>query len=77
MAPPVLEYLGALTLKAIPGAELELIDANVREPAPEDINADIICELLSYLLEMNSSKPQKKAVFSQSGQDGRHHQAKD
>ncbi|MDD5616501.1 MAG: radical SAM protein [Candidatus Methanoperedens sp.] len=42
MAPPILEYLGALTLKAMPDAEIELIDANLREPAPEDIKADFI-----------------------------------
>ena len=41
MAPPVLEYLGALTLKAMPDAELELIDANVHEPVPRDIEADL------------------------------------
>lgn len=42
MAPPVLEYLGALTLKACPDAELQLIDANVREPSAEDIDADVV-----------------------------------
>ncbi|MBU4340657.1 MAG: cobalamin-dependent protein, partial [Euryarchaeota archaeon] len=42
MAPPVLEYLGALTQKVMPEAEIELIDANVGEPAPDDIKADII-----------------------------------
>ncbi len=41
MAPPVLEYLGALTQNVMPDAELELIDANIGEPAPEDIKADI------------------------------------
>ncbi len=42
MAPPILEYLGALTLKAMPDAELELIDANTNEPRPSDIRADLI-----------------------------------
>lgn len=42
IVPPILEYLGALTLKAVPDAELELIDANIKEPLPQDINADIV-----------------------------------
>jgi len=42
MVPPILEYLGALTLKAQPDAEIELLDANVTELRPEDIEADII-----------------------------------
>ncbi len=42
IAPPILEYLGALTLRAMPDAELELIDANVKEPVPENIHADLI-----------------------------------
>lgn len=42
MVPPILEYLGALTLKAMPDAELELIDANVHEPLPENIWADLV-----------------------------------
>ncbi|MBI4823045.1 MAG: B12-binding domain-containing radical SAM protein [Nitrospirae bacterium] len=42
MAPPILEYLGALTLRAMPDAKLTLIDANVREPMPEDIDADLV-----------------------------------
>ncbi|VVB86391.1 B12 binding domain protein [uncultured archaeon] len=42
MAPPVLEYLGALTRREMPGAELELLNANVCEPAPCDIKADLI-----------------------------------
>ena len=29
MAPPILEYLGALTKKAMPDVELQLIDANI------------------------------------------------
>ncbi|VVB93727.1 B12 binding domain protein [uncultured archaeon] len=42
MSPPILEYLGALTLKAMPVAELELIDANANEPQPSGIRADLI-----------------------------------
>jgi len=42
MVPPILEYLGALTLKVMPDAELELIDANVHEPRPENIQADLV-----------------------------------
>lgn len=42
MAPPVLEYLMALTLKAMPDAEIEILDANIREPAPDKIKADLI-----------------------------------
>lgn len=42
LVPPILEYLGALTLKAAPQAEIELIDANVKEPRPEDIEADLV-----------------------------------
>jgi radical SAM superfamily enzyme YgiQ (UPF0313 family) len=42
MAPPILEYLGALTMRDMPGAELELIDANVLEPKAEEIEADLI-----------------------------------
>lgn len=43
MAPPILEYLGALTLRVMPDAELTLIDANLREPMPENIDGDLIC----------------------------------
>lgn len=42
IVPPVLEYLGALTLKACPDADLRLIDANVNEPVVEDIDADLV-----------------------------------
>ncbi len=42
VVPPILEYLGALTLKVMPGAKLELIDANVDEPLPENIQADLV-----------------------------------
>jgi radical SAM superfamily enzyme YgiQ (UPF0313 family) len=42
MAPPILEYLGALTMRDMPRAELELIDANILEPKAEEIEADLI-----------------------------------
>lgn len=42
MAPPILGYLGALTQKEMPGAEVELIDANVNEPRPDKIQADLV-----------------------------------
>lgn len=42
MMPPILEYLGALTLKAEPYIEIELIDANIREPRAEEMEADLI-----------------------------------
>lgn len=42
MVPPILEYLGALTLKVMPDVELQLIDANVNEPKSEEIDADLI-----------------------------------
>ncbi len=42
IVPPILEYLGALTLKAMPDAEIKLIDANVHEPRAEDIDGDLI-----------------------------------
>ena len=42
MVPPILEYLGALTLREIPDAELELIDGNVNEPLAENIDADLV-----------------------------------
>ncbi len=42
MVPPILEYLGALTLKVMPDAELELIDANIHEPLSENIQADLV-----------------------------------
>jgi len=42
IAPPVLEYLAALTYKMRPDIEVELIDAN-REPFnPEEISADVV-----------------------------------
>ena len=42
MVPPILEYLGALTLQTRPDIELQLIDANVRVLQPEGINADLV-----------------------------------
>lgn len=42
ISPPFLEYLAALTKKAMPDAELQLIDANVSEPGAEDIEADLV-----------------------------------
>jgi radical SAM superfamily enzyme YgiQ (UPF0313 family) len=42
MAPPILEYMGALTMRYMPGAELELIDANLEEPRAEEVDADLV-----------------------------------
>lgn len=42
LVPPILEYLGALTQRAQPDAEIQLIDANVSELRPHDIVADLI-----------------------------------
>lgn len=42
IAPPILEYLGALTLRAMPGAELTLIDANVTPIDPASVEADLV-----------------------------------
>lgn len=42
MVPPILEHLGALTLKVMPDAEITLIDANVNPPVPELVDADVI-----------------------------------
>jgi radical SAM superfamily enzyme YgiQ (UPF0313 family) len=42
IAPPVLEYLGALTLRAMPDAELELVDANVRDFDSAIVSADLV-----------------------------------
>ncbi|MCL7415582.1 MAG: B12-binding domain-containing radical SAM protein [ANME-2 cluster archaeon] len=43
MVPPILEYLGALTIEAMPDVELDLLDANIHEPRAEEIDADIVC----------------------------------
>ncbi len=42
VAPPVLEYLGALTLRAAPDIELQLLDANVAPFDAEGIDADFV-----------------------------------
>jgi len=42
MVPPILEYLEALTQKEMPGTEVELIDANIKEPRPDKIQADLV-----------------------------------
>ena len=42
MAPPILEYLGALTLRERPDAELRLIDGDFETFDPDDIDADIV-----------------------------------
>lgn len=42
IAPPVLEYLGALTLRAMPDAELTLVDANVAPFDVEGVDADLV-----------------------------------
>ncbi|HEY3448503.1 MAG TPA: radical SAM protein [Myxococcales bacterium] len=41
MVPPILEYLGALTLQAQPSAQVTLLDANVKEPDPAALQADL------------------------------------
>jgi hypothetical protein len=43
MVPPILEYLGALTLREAPGTELQLLDANQRPVDPATIDADLVC----------------------------------
>lgn len=42
LVPPILEYLAALTYREVPQAEIQLIDANQGEIAPEDISADTV-----------------------------------
>jgi radical SAM superfamily enzyme YgiQ (UPF0313 family) len=42
MAPPILEYLGALTLRERPDAELRLIDGDFEKFDPDDIDADVV-----------------------------------
>ena len=41
-APPILEYLGALTLRVAPDTELELFDANVRPFDIDAVDADLV-----------------------------------
>jgi hypothetical protein len=42
MVPPILEYLGALTLRERPGTRLQLVDANQRGIPPEKLDADLV-----------------------------------
>ncbi len=42
VVPPILEYLGALTLREVPGAELQLVDANQTPFAPEDVRGELV-----------------------------------
>lgn len=42
LVPPILEYLAALTLRADPSIECELIDANQRNILPGDLSADLV-----------------------------------
>jgi radical SAM superfamily enzyme YgiQ (UPF0313 family) len=42
MVPPILEYLGALTLREAPGAELQLVDANQRRITAADVKGDLV-----------------------------------
>ena len=42
MVPPILEYLGALTLREAPDAALHLVDANVTPVRAEELGADLV-----------------------------------
>jgi radical SAM superfamily enzyme YgiQ (UPF0313 family) len=42
VAPPILEYLGALTLREMPDTELSLVDANVSTFDPTTADADLV-----------------------------------
>jgi hypothetical protein len=42
MVPPILEYLGALTLREAPDAALHLVDGNVTPVRPEELDADLV-----------------------------------
>ena len=42
LVPPILEYLGALTLREMPGAELQLADANARAFSPDAVTGDLV-----------------------------------
>jgi radical SAM superfamily enzyme YgiQ (UPF0313 family) len=42
MVPPILEYLGALTLREAPDVELSLHDANQQPVRPEGLDADLV-----------------------------------
>ncbi len=42
LAPPTIEYLGGLTKKVMPDAEIELINADITAVSPEEIKADLV-----------------------------------
>jgi radical SAM superfamily enzyme YgiQ (UPF0313 family) len=42
VAPPVLEYLGALTKQAMPGVDLELIDGSANPVVPDNLDCDLV-----------------------------------
>jgi hypothetical protein len=42
MVPPILEYLGSLTLREAPGTDLRLFDANATPLSPEQVDADLV-----------------------------------
>jgi radical SAM superfamily enzyme YgiQ (UPF0313 family) len=42
MVPPILEYLGALTRRHAPDAELQLLDANVSQVPVADVRGDLV-----------------------------------
>lgn len=42
LAPPILEYLAALTLRHRPDAEIDLVDANRRAVSPDGIDSDLV-----------------------------------
>jgi radical SAM superfamily enzyme YgiQ (UPF0313 family) len=42
MVPPILEYLGALTLREAPGTALTLVDANQRRITAADVEGDLV-----------------------------------
>src|SRR5512138_473829 len=42
MVPPILEYLGALTLREAPGVKLQLVDANQHRFCPEEVRGDLV-----------------------------------
>jgi hypothetical protein len=42
MVPPILEYLGALTLREMPDVQLQLLDANQRRVTPAEVEGDLV-----------------------------------
>ncbi|HSN13835.1 MAG TPA: cobalamin-dependent protein [Anaeromyxobacteraceae bacterium] len=42
MVPPILEYLGALTLREAPSTALQLLDANQRSVTPADVDGELV-----------------------------------